>query len=163
MNLIEHTTTWVNGEVLQGKIMLSIGILFLVVAIAIFKSEHELLKGSLIPIGLLVLVLCGYGGFQVFGRPPHIQKVSEAFAENPETAVKQELEKAQKDDGIYSTVKVVWIILLAIAAIGTLFISADYYKGLAIGLMVMFLCMLIIDTTLHHRLKVYLHALMSLQ
>lgn len=163
MNLIDHTTTWVNGEVLQGKIMLGLGILVLGAAIAIFKSEHELLKGSLIPLGLLTLMLCGYGGFQVFGRPPHIQKVSEVFAQNPETAVKQELEKAQKDHRIYSTIKMIWIILLAIIAIGSLFISADYYKGLAIGLMVMFLSMLIIDTTLHHRLKVYLNVLMSLQ
>ena len=163
MNLLEHTTTWVNGEVLQGKIMLGLGILLLGATIAIFKSEHELLKGSLIPLGLLTLMLCGYGGFQVFGRPPHIQKVSEVFAQNPETAVKQELEKAQKDDRIYSTVKVVWIILLAIAAIGSLFISADFYKGLTIGLMVMFLSMLIIDTTLHHRLQVYMNALNQLQ
>lgn len=162
MNLIEHTTSWVNGEVLQGKVMLGIGILLLGGAIAIFKSEHELLKGSLIPIALLTLMLCGYGGFQVFGRPPHVQKVSETFAQSPETAVKQELEKAQKDDGIYSTVKVVWIVLLVIAAIGSLFISEDYYKGLSLGLMVIFLGMLIIDTTLHHRLKVYLNVLTQL-
>jgi hypothetical protein len=162
MNLIEHTTAWVNGEVLQGKIMLSIGTLFLVAAIAIFKSEHELLKGSLIPLGLIILMLCGYGGFQVFGRPPHIQKVSEAFAHSPETAVKRELEKAQKDDRVYSKIKIIWIILLAIIAIGSLFISTDLYKGLSIGLMVMFLSMLIIDTTLHHRLQVYLNALTQL-
>jgi len=162
MNLIEHTTIWVNGEVQQGKIMLGIGILFLAAGVAIFKSEHELLKGSLIPLGLITLMLCGYGGFQIFGRPPHIQKVNELHTENPRRAVEQEIEKAQKDDKIYSTVKKVWIVLIVIVAIVSLFITSDYYRGLLIGLLVMFLSMLIIDTTLHHRLKTYLEALSQL-
>lgn len=72
MNLLEHTTTWVNGEVLQGKIMLGLGILLLGATIAIFKSEHELLKGSLIPLGLLTLMLCSsfrfLGGHRTFRK-----------------------------------------------------------------------------------------------
>lgn len=163
MNLIEHTTTWVNGEVMQGKIMLGIGILFLVAAGAIFKSDHELLKGSLIPLGLITLMLCGYGSFQIFGRPPHIQKVSELHAENPQKAIEQEMVKAQKDDKIYSTVKKAWIVFMVIVAICSLFLTSDYYRGLSIGLMLMFLSMLIIDTTLHHRLKTYMEALSQMQ
>lgn len=162
MNLIDHTTAWVNGEVTQGKIMLAIGLMLLGAAVAILKSEHELLKGTLIPISLLIVILCGYGGFQVFGRPPHIKKVDELYVQSPEAAVKQELAKAEKDNGIYSLVKKVWIALLVIVAIGSLFIASDYYRGLSIGLMVMFLSMLIIDTTLHHRLKIYLNALIEL-
>ncbi len=162
MNLIEHTTNWVNGEVLQGKIMLGLGILLLLGGIAIFKSDHELLKGSLIPIGLVTLFLSGYGSFQVFGRPPHVQAVSEIHSQDPKAAIEKEITKAEKDDGIYGMAKKVWIVLLVIAAIGSLFIASDFYKGLTLGFMVLFLAMLIIDTTLHHRLQVYLEALKQL-
>ncbi|MCB9185251.1 MAG: hypothetical protein H6601_00730 [Flavobacteriales bacterium] len=162
MNLIDHTTTWVNGEVLQGKIMLGLGILLLLGSIAIFKSDHELLKGSLIPLALLTAMLCGYGGFQIFGRPPHIQAISEIYSQNPKAAIEKEITKAEKDDGIYGMAKKVWIVLLVIAAIASLFIVSDFYRGLTLGFMVLFLAMLIIDTTLHHRLQAYLEALKQL-
>jgi len=64
MELIDYTIAWVKGEVFQGKIMLAISILLLFGGIAILKSEHEILKGTLIPLGFILLIFFGYGGFQ---------------------------------------------------------------------------------------------------
>lgn len=98
MDLIKHTTEWVQGEVLQGKIMLVLGIIILIISIFIFKSDHEILKGMLIPIGLILLILFGAGGFQIIGRLAHISKVENVFAQNPKQAIQQEYEKAIKDN-----------------------------------------------------------------
>lgn len=62
MDFIEYINTWVKSEVLQGKIMIGFGVLFLIVFISIIKSQNEFLRGALIPLGLLVFVLIGYGG-----------------------------------------------------------------------------------------------------
>lgn len=162
MNLIDFTTTWVKAEVLQGRIMLIIGVLVLVAAIAIFRSEHTLLRGMLIPIGLIVLILLGYGGFQVTSRPSHIDKVSQLYNEAPEKALEQELTKAQNDDKTYKTLKKVWVVLIVISALLFLVFSSLYLKGLSIGLIALFLTGLMLDSTLHYRLQIYLEQLEKL-
>ncbi|NNK74515.1 MAG: hypothetical protein HKP42_00480 [Maribacter sp.] len=164
MELLDHTTEWVKGEVFQGKIMLAIGILLLIGGVAILKSDHEILKGTLIPLGLILLLILGYGAMQVFSRPGHVTKVSQVLAENPQDALEQEYNKAMKDDKIYSTLKIVWSILIVIAAgLYLLFPSSSHYlKGLAIGLIGLFLTVLVVDSVLHYRLSIYLKAINGL-
>lgn len=162
MELLELTTNWVKGEVLQGKIMLTIGILLLIGGIYILRSDHEILRGTLIPLGLSVLALIGYGGFQTLGRPAHIPKVTELHAENPQQAIVQEYEKATNDDRVYSTLKIVWPILIVVSVILYFVFSSEYLKGLSIGLMGLFLTILLLDTTLHYRLSFYLEGLSKL-
>ena len=155
MNLIDYTTTWVKGEILQGKIMIIIGVILLIAMIAIFKGENTILRGTLIPLCLVLLALFGYGGFQVTSRPSHIVKVSEIYDKTPDVAIEQEYSKAQKDDKTYRTLKVIWVILIAVVALLYLLFSTNYLKGLSIGLIILFLTTLIIDSTLHQRLSIY--------
>ena len=162
MELIDYTSAWVKGEVFQGKIMLTIGILLLICGIYIFKGDNDLLRGTLIPLGLILTLLLGYGGFQTFGRPGHIKKVTSMLSENPSTALAQEHEKATKDDKTYSLLKVVWIVLIIISAGFYLLVSQDYFKGLAIGFLALFLTTLIVDSVLHYRLSIYLEGLVDL-
>lgn len=156
MNLIAHTKEWVNGEVLQGKIMLIIGVLVLVAFIAIIRSQQEFLRGLLIPMGLMLVVFVGYGGFQFFVRPAHLLKVERVFQQNPQNAQSMEYEKAVKDDKAYSTAKKVWPALIVLAAICYFMISKDYFKGMSAGFIGLFLITLIVDSILHNRLLVYL-------
>ncbi|MCP4521393.1 MAG: hypothetical protein GY827_06840 [Cytophagales bacterium] len=155
MDFIKYTTEWVKGEVFQGKIMIGIGILLLVGAIAIFKSEHEVLRGTLIPLGLIIIALLGYGGFQIAGRPAHIDKVNTIYQQNPKEAIEQEYNKAMKDNKAYSTLKPVWAGLIILSVILYFIFSSYYFKGLAIGGVALFLSLLILDTTLHYRLQGY--------
>lgn len=162
MELLDHTTEWVKGEVFQGKIMLSVGILLLIGGVAILKSDHEILRGTLIPLGLILLLTLGYGTMQVFSRPGHITKVSQLLAENPKKAIAQEYKKASSDDNIYSRLKIVWSVLIAITAVLYMVFPNDYLKGLAIGLIALFLTALVVDSVLHYRLSIYLKALNGL-
>ena len=54
MDLLKQTMIWIKGEVWQGKIMLFLGILFLIAFVIIIRSQHDLLRGMLIPLGLLL-------------------------------------------------------------------------------------------------------------
>lgn len=162
MNVTEYAAHWVRGEVFQGKIMLSIGILVLLVAIAIFRSQHELLKGMLVPMALMMIIMLGYGSFLTFGRPAHLPKVAAVYQQNPEKAVQMELEKSLKDHKTYSSLKIVWPILLVLSVLFYLFVSQEWYKGLGIGLAALFVVALLVDSLLHYRLEVYMKALSSL-
>ena len=162
MDLIKYTQEWVRGEVLQGKIMVAMGLLFLIAVIFILKGDHQILRGTLIPLGLVLLMLLGYGGFQIFGRPAHVTKVDTLYQENPDKAVLQEYNKALKDDKTYSRFKPIWAVLLVVSVILFFVFTGNYLKGLAIGLMILFLSLLTLDTILQDRLKIYLEGLTEL-
>lgn len=162
MNLLDYTDTWVKGEVFQGKIMIIVGLLVLIAGITILRSDHSILRGMLIPMGLMLLIFFGYGGYQTFSRPSHITKVTEIFNESPDKALEQEITKAQKDDKSYRNLRIVWVVLIVLASILYFFVSTDYLKGLSIGLIALFLTTLTVDSVLHHRLKIYLEQLEKL-
>ncbi len=74
MDFIEYTNMWVQREVTQGKIMIGIGIFLLFVFFSILRSQNELLRGSLIPIVLLLVILIGYGSYILYSRPAHAKE-----------------------------------------------------------------------------------------
>lgn len=159
MNLLDHTTTWVEGEVLQGKIMIVLGILLLAGCIAIFRGNSDLLKGMLIPLGLILLVLIGYGGYQIFGRPLHLNKVADLIDQSPKQAIEQEYTKAEKDNSTYTMLKKVWVALIVISALTYLVFSSNFLHGLSIGFIGVFLTTLLVDSILHNRLLTYMKAM----
>ena len=163
MDLIKYTQEWVRGEVLQGKTMVAMGLLLLIAVIFILKGDHQILRGTLIPLGLVLLILLGYGGFQIFGRPAHVTKVETIYLENQGEAINQEYSKALKDDKTYSRFKPIWAVLLVVSVILFFVFTGNYLKGLAIGLMVLFLSLLTLDTVLQDRLKIYLDGLTELK
>ena len=163
MELLEHTKLWVNGEVFQGKIMMGIGIVVLLAWIAIFRSEHTILNGTLIPMALMLVVFLGYGGMQVIVRPNHTAKLQEITTQKGvEEALKHETEYLKRGDKAYSTLKPIWAALIILSVVLYFVVKTDYLKGLSIGLMALFLTLVVLDTTLQYRLSKYLSSLQSL-
>ncbi len=162
MEIITHTTQWVNGEVLQGKITIALSIIFAIALLYFFNLQQSFQKGMIIHISLYLLVLLGYGLFQVTQRPAHIETVSQGMQTNPQETIRAELEKAQKDSKTYATVKMVWVVMIVVLAILFFMIKNDFWKGLTLGSILFFAGMFIFDSFLHQRLKPYLSALESL-
>lgn len=162
MHPITATTQWVKGEVLQGRIMFGLAILMIFSFFYFTDIQESFYRGMAWPFALLMLFLLGYGGFQMTMRPKHIEKVAQEVHSNPKVALKTELDKAQKDDLIYSRLKVIWVVLFFVSAILYFVMKLDFWKGMSLGFAGFFLAAFIIDTFLHHRLKTYLEALQKL-
>jgi hypothetical protein len=162
MNLLEHTSNWVKGEVTQGKIMVPIALILLFAVVTIWKSDQDFLRSMVIPLSLVVLAIGGYGGFQIFGRPGHVGKVQEVYDRSQQEALQMEYDKAVKDDKTYSRLKPIWAGLIIVCMILYFVFREESQQGFIIGLAVMFLSVLLLDTTLHHRLKIYLAELQNL-
>ena len=162
MDLIQYTSVWAKGDLLQGRIMFGVGILLLIAAVTILTNSHTLLKGTLIPMGLAVLILVVYGGFLAFSRSGHLEKTRTAYAENQEHAIQQEYDKAIADNKNYTMLKPIWIGLIIISAILFFVFKTDYLKGLSMGLIGLFFIVLVLDTLLQYRLKPYLEILTQL-
>lgn len=134
----------------------------MIAGIAIIRNDHVILKGTLIPLGLALVLLMGYGGFLALSRNGHLEQVKSTYAENPEKAIQQEYAKAHKDNKAYSRFKPIWVVLIIVTAVLYLFFKSHYFKGLSLGLMGLFLIVLLIDSLLQYRLKPYYEALTEL-
>jgi len=146
MDFIAYSNAWVKSEVTQGRIMIVIGILLLIALFGIFRSQHELLKGSTIPLSLLVVVLIGYGSYILYSRPAHAQESIAMYQTAKAEAIEKEKEKHINDNKAGKTLmRYVYPSFILLAALGLFFISSPYYKGMAIGIIFLFASTYIMD------------------
>lgn len=157
MDFIHHLHIWAKGDIVQGRWMLGIAILLLIpILIMIIKSNNLLLRGAMIPIFLLLVMNLGY---LLLNKQKFVDRTEANFRQIPEKIVATELARLKSADKSYTFLKYVWIISLAFSIVSSLTIVREYYKGLALGFIVMFFGMLIIDTFLHQRLNHYLNTI----
>lgn len=163
MDFIEYTNTWAKSEVFQGRIMMGIGLLLILALIGILKNENELLRGSLIPLGLLLIVLVGYGGYILYSRPAHAKSSIELYEESKAEAISAEAAKHINDNKAGKTLLRIYPLLMLIS-IATLFFGFPaYYKGMALGFAVLFIAIFIIDNSFVTRSDSFLGFLESLR
>ena len=146
MDFVEYTNTWAKSEVLQGKIMVGLGVLLILAFVAILRSEHELLKGSLIPFGLLLVVLIGYGSYILYSRPAHAKESIALYQKSAQEAITNEIAKHTNDNKAGKTLmRFVYPTLIIVSALMLFFIPGAYYKGMAIGFIILFASTYIMD------------------
>ena len=145
MEFIEYTNAWAKSEVYQGKIMIAIGVFLAVAFVAIFRSENVLLRGSLTPLGLLLAILLCYGSFILYSRPAHAKEISSLYQKNPGEAIKKGVAKHENDNKSGKILTRVYPILMLGSVIALFFVSYLYYKGMALGFVLLFISAFIID------------------
>lgn len=144
---------WVKGELLQAKLMLFIGTIILLCVIYSFKSNDQFLSGLTSPLVLTVVALIGYGGFIIPDRNKRLSKIEIEL--NKEAAQIISEEKKKIEEGIATckiTIKV-WGVIVIAGIILFLLFSNSYYKGLAIGIIILGLSLLLIDVFIDNRAK----------
>lgn len=156
MEFLPTLNLWAKGDAIQGKFMIGFGLLLALCLFFIFKSQNTFFKGMLIPICIITLVCLGYGSFLTYSRPQHIKTTTELYQQNPKETLQKELTKAQTDAKNYGNLIPIWAILIVLTLVAYFIINNEYYKGLSIGFLCLFVGFLLIDSILHHRLKPYL-------
>lgn len=164
MNFIEYTNTWAKNEVTQGRIMIGIGLILLFVVYSIFRSQNELLKGGLIPLGLLLVVLIGYGSYILYSRPAHARESIALYQRAKIEAIEKEKVKHINDNKAGKTlIKYVYPILMIISATALFILQSQYFKGMALGFLLLFVSTYIMDSGFVSRSDAFLIFLNKLQ
>jgi len=157
MDFIEYANSWAKSEVTQGRIMIGIGILLLPALYGIFRSQNELLKGAMIPLSLLLLVLIGYGSYILYSRPAHVKESIALYEKSKTEAIEAEKIKHINDNKAGKTlIKYVYPVLIIISALSLLFLSSLYYKGMAIGFVLLFASTYVMDNGFVNRSDAFL-------
>ncbi len=164
MDFIEYTNTWAKSEVMQGRIMIGLGILLLLAFYGILRSQNELMRGMLLPLSLLLVTLIGYGGYILYSRPAHAKASIALYKQAREVAIEKEKEKHIKDNKVGNTlIKYVYPSLLLISALILLIVPSIYYKGMALGFSMLFVATYLIDHGFVSRSNAFLTFLNTIQ
>jgi len=164
MDFIEYTDTWAKSEVTQGRIMIGIGLALLFVLYYIFRSQNELLRGTLIPLGLLLVILVGYGSYILISRPTHAKESISLFQQSKKEAFEKEKTKHINDNKAGKTlIKYVYPILMLVSVLALLLVPNQYYKGMALGFVLLFVSTYIVDNGFVSRSDAFLSFLNNLQ
>lgn len=146
LDFIEYINNWVKSEVIQGRIMIGIGILLLFAFFGILQSQNELLKGTLIPLGLLILLLIGYGSYILHSRPNHAEQSILLYQKQKTEAIEKEKIKHINDNKAGKfLMKFVYPVFMILFAILLVFIDNRYYQGMSLGFILLFLSTYIAD------------------
>src|SRR5215469_2629031 len=124
MDFIKHLHVWVIGETAQGRVMVVAGVLLLIAALLIFRSENVLLRGMMIPLALLVAMNLGYG-YVLVSRPRTSLKTEVAYRQSQTQTVERELNKATNDEKYYKSARPAWAVLTALSALLFFFFSGN--------------------------------------
>lgn len=162
MDFIEYSNSWAKSEVTQAQIMIGIGILFVAAFVGILKSEVELLRGSLLPMGVILVLLLGYGSFILYSRPAHAKESIALYQESKQEAIEQEKAKHINDNKAGKLLMKVYPALALVAIVVVMIVPTPYYKGMAIGFVLLFLTAFIMDNGFVTRSDAFLAFLDSL-
>lgn len=146
MDFIEYSNAWAKSEVSQGRIMISVGVVLLFVIYTVFRSQNDLLKGALLPMGLLLVVLIGYGGYILYSRPAHAKESTAFYQKSEKEAIEKEKAKHINDNKAGKTLmRYVYPGLILLSALVLFLVSSPYYRGMALGFIVLSVSAYIID------------------
>lgn len=139
--------------------MLIAGAIVLLATILAWKNGGEMLKGMLVPLGLLVFIAAGYGGFMQVNRPAHATALAERYQQDPEGSRTAEIARVENDCKNYRMMNFIWS-TFCIAGIALVFLAGSgTWKGVGLGLIVLSSAGFVVDNFLHHRAEVYLEAI----
>lgn len=146
---------WAKGEITQGKWMLSISVLLLLLIILALRSEDTLFHGMVIPISLLLILNTGYGIYLVTNRIRYAERINRQFKKEAQKTVIREYTKVKNEKKTYVTVRIIWAVLIVTSLVFYCVFTTDYGRGLSLGCLRLFFGLLCIDTFLHYRLLIY--------
>jgi hypothetical protein len=163
MEFTDYTSAWAKSEVLQGRIMIGIGIFLSIVFVAILRSDNALLRGSIIPLSLLLALLLGYGSYMLYSRPAHAKEIIRLHQKFPDKAIKHEKAKHINDNKTGKVLMRVYPLLMLVSIGALILASAPHYKGMAVGFALLFIAMFLIDNGFVSRSERFLSFLKELQ
>lgn len=146
MDFTTYLNAWLKSEITQGRIMIGLGILGLVALYGILRSQHELLRGTIVPFSLLLLVLIGYGSYILVSRPAHARASTARYEAAPSEAIATERAKHVNDNRAGKTLlRYVYPLLILLGGGALLFLGSPHYRGVAIGVIFLAAAAYVID------------------
>lgn len=156
MEIIQHTTHWIKGELFEGKLVLLFGTVTLLSAILFYKfGTTPNAKAMLFPLLVAGLMFIGIGGGMLYSNPKRLAEFPKVYQENPKAFVKAEKERVEAFVKWYPTTRYVFAVLGVLGIVLFLFWDKPIGRAIGIALLLMTVATFVVDHFSEERATIY--------
>jgi hypothetical protein len=160
MEFIQHTTNWVKGEIFEGTIIGSFGLLTIICSLLFWKfGETANSKALIIPLAIVGILLLAIAIGGIASNNKRLLQYAEAFNKDKTEFVKSEKKRVEDFQYLYKMTIIIASVGFAIAICFFLFTNNHILKAIALALIIIGLAGLIIDYFSKERADTYYKAI----
>ena len=156
MDIIKLSTDWAKAEVFSARIVWLFSVVEIIAAIGFWylgKTGMAKAFGWPLLVGGLFLVAIGAGLF--FTNKPRVERFEKLFHSDPKTFVGEEIQRTEKSQGELAIVFKVLPVIIILAAIVILLISAPLWRAIGITTIITAAFLMVVDSNTDARNTTY--------
>jgi hypothetical protein len=162
MEFIDHTLTWIRGEIFEARIIVLFGILIVISALLFgLTGTTPGAKAMLYPLLAVGILFCFTGGGMLYNNPKRATEFSELYKANPQMLIKSEKERVETFMKWYPVTRYIMVGLGIAGILLFLFCSTPIGRAIGISLIIIMLATFVIDQFSEERAEVYHHGIME--
>ena len=157
MDILKASTDWVKAELFSTPFFILFGVLFVLASVGFWQlGKTDMARAYIIPtlVAGLLLMTIGLGLF--FTNKSRLANFPTAYENDASAFVDSELVRAEATLKEYQNIVFTAIpIIIAVCAIGIMFLSTSFWRASLITTIAMLVVILLIDGTAHARVDAY--------
>lgn len=146
METIVHTEKWLSNGLVVAKIMTCYGVVTMIICILAFRSQNPFFQGTSIPLIILSLMFCAYGGSVMVRHDKTLKGYIAQFREDNSAFRNSEEKRIEETVQTFTITTTVWLVVTVAGGLLCLLLSNNYAKGIGLGVFVFGISAFIVDT-----------------
>ena len=162
MEFISNTISWIKGELFEGALILSFGIITLVGGFLFWKTgttPHS--KALFLPLMVTGIIYAGIGSGMLMSNQKRMKEFPQNYEQYGKTFIKMEKKRVEGFQYGYTVSKVVASIFFSCTLLIFWFSKNPTWQGIGIGMAYFALAGLIIDYFSQERADIYYTAILK--
>jgi len=156
MDIFQHTTDWIKGELFEGKLVVFFGIITCICAFLFYKiGTTPNAKALLWPLLIVGFMFIGIGGGMLYSNSKRLVEFPKAYRENPKSFVESEKERVEAFTKWYPTTRYVFATLGVLGIVVFLFWNKPIGRAIGIALLLMTIATYVVDYFSEERAENY--------
>lgn len=156
MDIIQHTTDWIKGEIFEGKVVLLFGVVTFICAFLFYKiGTTPNAKAMLFPLLVAGFMFIGIGGSMLYSNPKRLTEFPKAYQENPDVFIQSEKERVQAFTKWYPTTRYAFAGIGILGIVLFLFWDKPIGRAIGIALLLMTIATYVVDHFSEERAETY--------
>ncbi|MDR6195815.1 hypothetical protein [Siphonobacter sp. SORGH_AS_0500] len=162
MELIQHTTTWIKGELFEAKLIVAFGLFSAVMGLLFWKAGHTPNAQALLwPLLVSGIIYLGVGGGMMVSNPKRMVELPQSYRQDKKAFAVSEKKRVDAFQYGYKVSKIVATLFFIVTLLIFWTTKNSTWMGIGIGLSYFAIAGLVVDYFSQERADTYYKAILA--